>query len=74
MTKNKTMAPRRIDPARTAGALQTEHCDIPVDLTLTEWRRECRAAAAEAARASRESRGKHRRPLAGGLRRALRLG
>jgi len=68
------MAPRRIDPARTAGALQTEHCDIPDGLTLAEWRRECRAAAAETARATRAARATRRRPLSRGLRRALRLG
>ena len=64
---------RRIDPSRTAGALQVEHCDIPGDLTLNEWRRECRVAAAEAARATRERHAKPRRRLTGRLRRALRL-
>jgi hypothetical protein len=68
------MPPRRIDPARVNGALHVEHCDIPADLTLTEWRRECRAAAAaEAARVAHDGRATRRRPLSG-LRRALRLG
>ena len=65
---------RRIDPSRTAGALQVEHCDIPADLTLTEWRRECRLAAAEAARATREAHATQRRRVAGRLRRVLRFG
>ena len=61
---------RRIDPSRAAGALQVEHCDIPADMTLGEWRRQCTAeqrAAAEGERAGR-------RRFGLGLRRALRLG
>ena len=27
------------DPSRAPGALLVEHCDIPVDMTLNEWRR-----------------------------------
>jgi hypothetical protein len=65
---------RRIDPSRTAGALQVEHCDIPGDLTLAEWRRECRVAAAEAVRATREGHPVLRRRLTGRLRRVLRVG
>jgi hypothetical protein len=65
---------RRIDPSRTAGALQVEHCDVPGDLTLDEWRRECRAAAAKAARATRDGHATRRRRLTGRLRRALRFG
>lgn len=63
------MAPRRIDPARVAGALQVEHCDIPAELTLTEWRRQCGAEQRQAATAKAAAR---RRPLRG-LRRVLRL-
>ena len=34
--------PRR--PAvQAAGALHVEHCDIPVDMTIGEWRRSCAA-------------------------------
>ena len=27
------------DPSSAPGALLVEHCDIPVDMTLDEWRR-----------------------------------
>ncbi len=27
------------DPSSAPGALLVEHCDIPVDMTLSEWRR-----------------------------------
>ena len=57
--------PRRIDPTAASGALLIEHCDIPADMTLGEWRRQC----AEDARRP----GRRRRPVRG-LRRALGLG
>jgi hypothetical protein len=38
-------ADRSLDPSRVPGALLTEHCDCPADLTLAEWRR-ARAAQA----------------------------
>ena len=41
------MTERHIDPARTAGALLTEHCDIPADMTLAEWRRDAARTEAE---------------------------
>ena len=62
---------RSIDPSRVAGALLVEQCDIPAELTLGEWRRQCaeeRRAAADGARAAR------RGGFGRGLRRALRLG
>jgi hypothetical protein len=37
MTEN----PRRLDAVRAPGALHVEHCDIPGDMTLGEWRRRC---------------------------------
>jgi hypothetical protein len=49
MTEN----PRRLDARSAPGALQIEHCDVPADMTLGEWRRACaaerRAADAETA-------------------------
>jgi hypothetical protein len=36
----------RIDAARATGAFRVEHCDIPEEMTLCEWRR---LKAAEAA-------------------------
>ncbi len=32
--------PRRIDVTRAHGALLIEHCDIPADMTLCEYRRQ----------------------------------
>ena len=29
----------RIDARRAPGAMQIEHCDIPADMTLCDWRR-----------------------------------
>ena len=39
MTEN----PRRLNASLAPGALQTEHCDIPGEMTLGEWRRSCDA-------------------------------
>ena len=48
MTEN----PRRLHASTAPGALQFEDCDVPLDMTLGEWRRHCaaerRAAAADA--------------------------
>ena len=33
----------RLDASRAPGAIQVEHCDIPGDMTLSEWRRHCDA-------------------------------
>jgi hypothetical protein len=52
------------DPITAVGALQVEHCDIPMDMTVTEWR----AARAASRRAADGDPGRGRR-----LRRALRL-
>ena len=38
-----TPNPRRPDAVRAPGALHPEHCDIPGDMTLGEWRRHCAA-------------------------------
>jgi hypothetical protein len=38
------MAPPLPPPARFAGALRYEHTDIPVGLTLAEWRNHRRTA------------------------------
>jgi hypothetical protein len=57
----------RFDPSRATGALQVEHCDIPAEMTLADWRREC-------ARSAAATRGDRRRTAVGRrVRRALRL-
>ena len=60
-----TPTPRRLHAALAPGAIQVEHCDVPVEMTLDEWRRHC-AAERHAARAA-GGRGTKRR----GLRRLL---
>ena len=60
-----TPNPPRLDAVQAAGALQVEHCDVPLDMTLGEWRRHC---AAERRAASAES---QRGSLRRGLRRLL---
>ena len=57
---------RRFDASRAAGALHSEHCDIPLGMTLSEWRIAC----AQRDRAAVPA----RRPLLRGLRAALRRG
>ena len=41
----------RLDPSSAPGAFQVEHCDVPAEMTLGEWRRhraqERRAAAGQ---------------------------
>ncbi len=39
MTEN----PRRLNARSAPGALLIEHCDVPADMTLGEWRRACAA-------------------------------
>jgi hypothetical protein len=60
MTENRP----RVDARSAPGALHVEHCDVPADMTLGEWRRACaaerRAAEADVA------------PKRRGLRRLLR--
>jgi hypothetical protein len=34
---------RRLDAVRATGALHVEHCDVPEEMTLDEWRRCCAA-------------------------------
>ncbi|HEV3001645.1 MAG TPA: hypothetical protein VGW75_12970 [Solirubrobacteraceae bacterium] len=60
-----TANPRRIDARSAPGALLVEHCDVPGDMTLGEWRRTC---AAESRAADDRPAGPPRR----GLRRLLR--
>ena len=60
-----TPNPPRLDAATAPGALQIEHCDVPAEMTLGEWRRHC--AAERRAAAQSERRGAMRR----GLRRLL---
>ena len=60
-----TPNPPRLDASQATGALQVEHCDVPPEMTLGEWRRHCaqeRRAAATAASGA---------PKRGGLRRLL---
>ena len=52
----------RLDASHAPGALQVEHCDVPPEMTLGEWRRHCAAQR----RAADEQAGKRR-----GLRRLL---
>lgn len=54
---------RHFTAASAPGAMQVEHCDIPAELTIGEWRKAC-AAERKAARDSRPG-------LKNSLRRAL---
>jgi hypothetical protein len=56
---------RRIDAAMCTGALLVEQCDIPAELTISEWRVACAAEQRAADAQRRLARG-------GLLRRALR--
>ena len=38
-----TQNPRRLDAITAPGALLIEHCDVPAEMTLGEWRRHCAA-------------------------------
>jgi hypothetical protein len=58
-------ASRRIDAAHCTGALLVEQCDIPAEMTISEWRVACAAEERAAASQRRLARG-------GFLRRALR--
>ena len=55
---------RHFTAASATGAMLVEHCDIPAELTIGEWRKAC-AAERRAARDSRPT-------LRNSLRRALR--
>ena len=57
-------SPRRFVAATATGAILVEHCDIPAELTIGEWRKAC-AAERKAARDSRPT-------LRNTVRRALR--
>jgi hypothetical protein len=40
MTRNEMTEPTpRVKAVRAAGAMQVEHCDIPEEMTLCEWRK-----------------------------------
>jgi hypothetical protein len=56
---------RRIDAAQCTGALLVEQCDIPTEMTISEWRVACAAEHRAAETQRRLARG-------GLLRRALR--
>jgi hypothetical protein len=56
---------RRIDAAHCTGALLVEQCDIPAEMTISEWRTACAAEHRAAVAEQRRTRG-------GLLRRALR--
>ncbi len=65
------------DPSSATGALLVEHCDIPVGMTLTEWRRcggrsDAGGDPAEQSTAATTASGA-RKPARLGFRRALRL-
>ena len=36
-----TPNPPRLHASSAPGALQVEHCDVPPEMTLGEWRRHC---------------------------------
>ena len=57
-------APRFV-ASRAAGALHFEHCDVPIDMTLDEWRRSCAAERRDAESGPRSG------PMVRGLRRLL---
>jgi hypothetical protein len=60
--------PRRLDAKRATGAMQTEHCDVPGEMTLADWRRErAKRAAIHTPRPPRRS---VRRAITGVFRRA----
>ena len=60
--------PRRLDATRATGAMQVEHCDVPGEMTLADWRRErAKRAAIHTPRPPRRS---VRRALTGVFRRA----
>ena len=56
MTEN----PRRLDPSRAPGAMQVEQCDVPVGMTLDEWRRHCAAERRDAKLGTARRRGLRR--------------
>ena len=56
---------RRLDAAQAPGAMLVEHCDIPMGMTIDEWR----TAAAAERRAARDGRPGLRRTLRRVLRR-----
>jgi hypothetical protein len=43
----------RLDASHAPGAILVEHCDVPVGMTLGEWRRRCAQERRAAATASR---------------------
>ena len=55
-----TPNPRRLDASRAPGALQVEHCDVPVEMTLGEWRRHCAQERRDAAANAGKRRGLRR--------------
>ena len=55
----------RLDPSSAHGALLVEHSDVPLGMTLGEWRRHCAQERRAAACTSAPS------PLRRGLRRLL---
>ena len=48
-----TPNPPRLNASLAPGAIQVEHCDVPADMTLDEWRRHCAAERHEAKLAAR---------------------
>jgi hypothetical protein len=58
--RQKTLTPPRIlNACHATGALLVEACDIPEDMTLTEWRREHEAARPPKPSLLRRLRGAH---------------
>ena len=54
------------DAAKAAGAMQVEHCDIPAEMTISEWRSHCAAEQRAANEAGRSARGVLRRAFGRG--------
>ena len=48
MNESVTEPRPRIQAVRATGAMMVEHCDVPQDMTLCEWRR-AKAASAQVA-------------------------
>ena len=69
-TTQGAMSAHLSQPGSRSPTFLVEHCDIPAELTLAEWRRRCAEDRRAARQAERAGHGRVRR----GLRRALQLG
>ena len=58
-----TARQQQFNASQAAGALLVEHCDIPAELTIGEWRAVCAAERRAADEACEAGRGRLRRVL-----------